>query len=187
MVYNLPHTTPPLGNNILVSESLVDTYGPKYFLLVIDDFNQNHLNKGLVGINSLNRTLKLPSYWNADLSCNPVTKPATYVQNAPRRLSQAQLYTLNEITQSRKATTRDRLSTPTTTDVLGLIPIDKNGAVIGQQIIEDGSTLQLNQRTYFGPVDIDRLKIQLLDEYGRVIDLNYMDWSMSLIFETLYD
>jgi len=51
-----------------------------------------------------------------------------------------------------------------------------------------GLSNQLNRtRYYFGPVDIDRLKIQLLDEYGRVIDLNYMDWSMSLIFETLYD
>jgi hypothetical protein len=186
MVYNLPHTTPPSGNNILVSESLVDTYGPKYFLLVIDDFNQNHLNKGLVGINSLNRTLKLPSYWNADLSCNPVTKPATYVQNAPRRLSQAQLYTLNEITQSRKATTRDRLSTPTTTDVLGLIPIDKNGAVIGQQIIEDGSTLQLNQRTYFGPVDIERMRVRLVDDKGYTVNLNGADWSFALIATILY-
>tara|TARA_B110000967_G_scaffold199223_1_gene233361 strand:+ start:18006 stop:19541 length:1536 start_codon:yes stop_codon:yes gene_type:complete len=186
MVYNVPNTSTPIGNNTLVSESLVDTYGPKYFLLVIDDFNQNHLNKGLVGINSLNRTLKLPSYWNADLSCNTLIKPVSYIQSAPRRLSQAQLYTLNEITQSRKATTRNRLSTPTTTDVLGLIPIDKNGAVIGQQIIEDGSTLQLNQRTYFGPVDIERMRVRLVDDKGYTVNLNGADWSFSLIATILY-
>ncbi len=42
-------------------------------------------------------------------------------------------------------------------------------------------------RDYFGPTDIHRLAITLYDEYGRIIDLNYMDWSMVLSFECLYD
>ena len=42
-------------------------------------------------------------------------------------------------------------------------------------------------REYFGPTDIQRLTITLYDEYGRIIDLNYMDWSMVLTFECLYD
>ena len=42
-------------------------------------------------------------------------------------------------------------------------------------------------REYFGPTDIHRLAITLYDEYGRIIDLNYMDWSMVLTFECLYD
>lgn len=42
-------------------------------------------------------------------------------------------------------------------------------------------------REYFGPGTITRLKIRLLDEYGRVVSLNNMDWSMSVVFEKLYD
>lgn len=42
-------------------------------------------------------------------------------------------------------------------------------------------------REYFGPGTITRLKIKLLDEYGRVVSLNHMDWSMSVVFEKLYD
>jgi len=42
-------------------------------------------------------------------------------------------------------------------------------------------------RTYFGPVDIHRLHIQLMDEYGRVINLNNMDYSFCLTFESIYD
>ena len=42
-------------------------------------------------------------------------------------------------------------------------------------------------REYFGPVDIRSLEIKLIDEYGRIIDLNGMDWSFTLVFETLYD
>lgn len=49
-------------------------------------------------------------------------------------------------------------------------------------------TESLNRtREYFGPVDIQRLSIQLLDEFGRVIDLNNMDWSFVLSFVCLYD
>jgi hypothetical protein len=53
---------------------------------------------------------------------------------------------------------------------------------------DDGLSTQINrQRSYFGPVDIERLEIKLLDEFGRVIDLNNMDWSMALTMECLYD
>jgi hypothetical protein len=53
---------------------------------------------------------------------------------------------------------------------------------------DDGLSTQINrQRSYFGPVDIERLEIKLLDEYGRVIQLNNMDWSMAITMECLYD
>ena len=51
-----------------------------------------------------------------------------------------------------------------------------------------GLSNQLNRtREFFGPVDISRLKIKLLDEYGRTINFNHMDWSMTIVFEKLYD
>jgi len=43
------------------------------------------------------------------------------------------------------------------------------------------------KRDYFGPVRINKMKVQVLDEYGRIVDLNNMDYSLSLRFETLYD
>jgi hypothetical protein len=52
---------------------------------------------------------------------------------------------------------------------------------------DPGLTTQMNRtREYFGPVDIQRLHISLFDEYGRIIDLNNMDWSFTLAFEQLY-
>ena len=41
-------------------------------------------------------------------------------------------------------------------------------------------------RNYFGPVDIEKLRIQVIDEFGRVINLNNMDLSLSLTFVCLY-
>ena len=57
-----------------------------------------------------------------------------------------------------------------------------------QSSSDPGLSTQLNRtREYFGPVDIQRLHISLYDEYGRIIDLNHMDWSFTLSFETLYN
>ena len=42
-------------------------------------------------------------------------------------------------------------------------------------------------RDYFGPVTISKLKFTLYDEYGRIINLNGMDWSMAIVFGTIYD
>ena len=42
-------------------------------------------------------------------------------------------------------------------------------------------------RNYFGPVTIDKLNIQLIDEYGRIIDLNNNDISLVLEFECIYN
>lgn len=53
---------------------------------------------------------------------------------------------------------------------------------------DDGFSTQLNRsRNYFGPVNIERLRITLYDEYGRIVNLNNMDWSCALMFEQIYE
>jgi hypothetical protein len=53
---------------------------------------------------------------------------------------------------------------------------------------DPGLTTQMNRsRDYFGPVDIQKLSVTLYDEYGRVLDINNMDWSFTITLERLYD
>ena len=55
-------------------------------------------------------------------------------------------------------------------------------------ILSDASlVLKAIPREYFGPIDIQKLQIQLLDEYGRVLDLNNMDFSFALKMECMYN
>ena len=42
-------------------------------------------------------------------------------------------------------------------------------------------------RAYYGPVTIKKLRFRLFDEYGRLLDLNGLDWSMAIVFDQLYD
>ena len=49
------------------------------------------------------------------------------------------------------------------------------------------SCCQHIKRTYFGPVSLTKLEIKLMDEYGRILDMNNMDYSLSFELEILYD
>jgi hypothetical protein len=168
--------------------------GPNYFLLVVDDFNQNHLNQGLVNIDDTDTTLNPPSYINADInfSCFSTDQGfnspyPVYIPNAPTRLTQAQLYSANQILENRRNTTNIRTPGPTTTDVLAVIPLKVGGLSFGDKYIEFGSSLLQNERVYFGPVNISRMRVVLRDDKGNVVNLNGADWSFSLISTHLYE
>ena len=196
----LLYTLPPSSS--ITSEALADTYGPKYLILVLDDYNQNHLNKGLVNIATNDTKLSLPSYFTPGQNialppsyfvpgaipvvCDNAGIP-TYVQSNPRKLTQAQIYTINTIQQDRNNTTIDRYTGPTTTDVLALIPVKTYSLLPGQPYIEFGSSLQTNERIYFGPVNIERMKIQLIDDKGNILNMHGNDWSMTIISTHLYE
>jgi hypothetical protein len=168
--------------------------GPNYFLLVVDDFNQNHLNQGLVNIDDTDTTLNPPSYINADInySCFSTDEGfnspyPVYIPNAPTRLTQAQLYSANQILENRRNTTNIRTPGPTTTDVLAVIPLKVGGLSFGDKYIEFGSSLLQNERVYFGPVNISRMRVALRDDKGNIVNLNGADWSFSLISTHLYE
>ena len=52
----------------------------------------------------------------------------------------------------------------------------------------DGSASIVNStRTYYGPVDIQNLRIRLYDEYGRLLSLNHMDWSFAISLTCIHN
>jgi hypothetical protein len=53
-------------------------------------------------------------------------------------------------------------------------------------ISEMSGSLQENIRVYFGPVNIERMKVKLLDDKGNIVNLNGLDWCITIICECLY-
>jgi hypothetical protein len=52
----------------------------------------------------------------------------------------------------------------------------------------ESTSIAINrEKRYFGPVTIQKLKITLYDDLGRILDLNNMDWSLELAFECVYN
>ena len=69
-------------------------------------------------------------------------------------------------------------------NILGMIPITSQSFHIN---FTNGNDFIERKREYFGPVRIQRLKVQLLNQYGDIINLNNMDYSFSLELEIGYD
>ena len=221
-----------------IAQSPANLYGPTYFLLVVDDYNNNRVNNSLVTITNVSNKLDLPSYYssaykNADntfatIGCanvlNPVLPDTAQISNSalpymtrssPRQLTQSQLYTANEILFNR-TTFSNKTFGPSSADVLALIPLSGIGSLrskiaynldpsgnafldtcgnptislatsqFSQPFISLATGLEANERTYFGPVDIDRLRVRLLDDKGNLVNLNDVDWSFSLSVIQLY-
>ena len=209
--------------------SVLNLSGPKYFILVLDDFNQNHINNGLITITELSKSLAMPSYYNSSqphicstvtsigkqltgnfagidsqsataLGINPnnlfnslqdkldfgLTAFPQVLPSAPRTLTQAQIYTVNEIIKNRSKTISFRSKAPTTSDTFALLPIKYGNMKTGDIYVEFSGSVQDNKRIYFGPVNIDRMRITLLDDRGNVVDLHGGEWSITLISQNLY-
>jgi hypothetical protein len=224
MGYRVPYEN--VNQNGNTGSSVLDLIGTKYLILVIDDFNQNHVNNSLVSITEYSSTLKVPNYYSPDVptTCLTVEQSnltqivqqanissildnqgnitdnglliagkyeATFnrrpivLPSAPRNLTQAQLYTINEINKNQNIT-NFRSMAPTTSDILAIIPIKTTGLSTGSILVEFSGSLQDNIRTYFGPVNIERLSIKLINDKGHVINLNGLDWVITLICDCLY-
>jgi hypothetical protein len=54
-------------------------------------------------------------------------------------------------------------------------------------IMENDFNIITEPRRYFGPVDIQRLRIRLFDERGRVLPMNNSNFSFCLDFKMIYD
>jgi hypothetical protein len=228
MGYRLPYYNVDLSGN--VAPCILDLNGTKYLILVIDDYNQNHVNNSLVSISQFSNTLKMPTYYSPDLpyTCitpeqqgNNLTELITGVEadslfngqttnaqnglliagkyqqdytstqimlpSAPRTLTNAQLYTINSINNNNNNLTNYLAKAPTSSDILAIIPVKTSvGVPTGSLLVEFSGSLQDNSRTYFGPVNIDRLAVKLLNDKGNILNLNGNDWCATIIAECLY-
>ena len=68
-----------------------------------------------------------------------------------------------------------------------LARISMQGKGYENVIINDNYSIITEPRTYFGPVDIQRLHITLFDDQGRTLFMNYSDYSFCLKLTVLYD
>lgn len=54
-------------------------------------------------------------------------------------------------------------------------------------LMENDYNIVTEPRTYFGPVDIQRLRVRLFDDRGRLLNMNNANYSFCLDFKMLYD
>jgi hypothetical protein len=172
---------------ILIGDTNVSTNLYNYFLIMLDDYVQNHLNDGLVTITNQETAIAHEPYV---IVCDPVTSQKSYLPadygEPGKKYTPNQLYAFNQKVQSQIVKDKSYSKGPFVQDIFGLIPIKTAGLKIGSVYVEFGGTLQSQQRLYFGPVNISRMRIRLLNDRGNVVDLNNANWSFSFVCEQLY-
>lgn len=176
----------------ITGEAIVDTWGTRYLILTIDDFNNNYFNQGMIGIATRDNSLEPPTYDKAFNYTTSGTNGALQLQQVTtmKTLTNAQINTFNYILNDRNNKSVLKTVSPTTSNVFAKIPITKplqwNVDNLSFPFIEFSGPIQKNERNYFGPVDITRMKVSLLDDKGRQLNLNGLDWSFSLNVKHLY-
>lgn len=171
-----------------ISDAIPDLKGPRYLYLIVDDFKRNHTTNNLVTITNIDENISIPSYFNHHMPLNETNcnnNIVTVLPSAPRTLTQAQIYTINEV-MKHKNRTNYYSSSPNESDILAIIPLKHNGLTIGDRIVETSGQLQDNKREYNGPVDLDRIGVKLMDDCGFIVDLNGSDWTLTLMYEYIY-
>lgn len=108
-------------------------------------------------------------------------------RSAPRTLTNAQIHTVNELQRAQRISSVSFLApSPTPTNVLGVVPVKTSlGVPTGSLMVEFSGSLQDCQRTYLAPVNLSRLAVKLLDDRGRVLNLNGGNWCATLLAECL--
>jgi hypothetical protein len=115
------------GRLAIIGDSVCNTNLYNYFLLVIDDFIQNHVNDGLITIASVENDIALPSYAsNVSYQCDPITgrrvAGTVGTNNQFTNLTAKQLYSMNQILDARRSSSTYTAG-PYMRDVFGLIPV----------------------------------------------------------------
>jgi len=155
----------------------------------LDDYIQNHLNDGLVTITRNQTAIGLPGYsYSTTQICDPATNTLVSTstqQSNSDNVSANQLYSLNQSITSQQNILKTYSPGPFIKDLFGIVPI-KPPSKTGDYYIEFGGSLQNQERLYFGPVNIRKMSIQLLNDRGDIVDLNGSNWSFSFICEQLY-
>lgn len=179
------------ANETITGNALLDVYGPRYILLEIEDFNNNHFNRNFVAIDDSISKANYPSYYTPDISLSDPSVKFTIDSNGntvwiDSGLTHAQQQTISSVYQSRIQENKleNKVTGMKTNDILSKLPVqytsNYNTLIIGYNFINK------NERLYYGPVKINRIKIALYNDKGQLLRLNKQDFSITLQTDEFY-
>jgi len=191
---NAPIVDSTTGSISIRSDTAVNLNIYNNFLIIVDDFIQNHVNDGLITLSSVEKDIEQSNNISRMLrGCDPVTGlPILLNYTNPKAynsMSNKSAYATNIIDYERTVRAKSMVSNerqgPNVKDVFAMVPL-KPGAP-GSLFVEYGGTLQNQDRKYFGPVRVQKLSIKLMNDNGETVDLNNNDWSFGVICEIIAD
>lgn len=179
--------TVPLGGNVQGGAVAMVPH-TKYFVVVVEDFNNNQTADTLVQNNIKPENSKPTSYFTQDPLLDKITPEnlSSYLANVPNRtLTKSQLYTISQQNMEKinMGYQNARLEVHAPNQVLATIPFEASKASWGDMVFTDKNKYL---REYHSPTNIDRLEVKIYDDKGYLIHLNGSNWCMTLLTNNLY-
>jgi len=170
----------PGADNALTANSPIDVYGPKYFILSLEDYNPR-LSAGLYNITSAKgaAAVSIPDFYKTiHIDCK--TREGS--------LTRAQQYSINAVKESSTVNNNvsgfsNKLSGPISGSAFAIIPLIGITTLRPEPYVKFGADLAIFKRNYAAPTIIERFTVRLTDDKGNLVNLNDNDWSFSLIVE----
>ena len=185
--YKLTSSSP-----ITAEATFVEVPMTKYISVVVNDFNNNQANGTVVQPKNDMLFIKPTTHYNYQSNKNNkclsnIKNTETlnsFINEEDRVLTKAQLYSRLQVNRHAEALNQQtfKLDCNTKNNVLAIIPID-NSISFGNYYFND--KVKYN-REYHGPVEIEKLHVQLYNDKGVLLNLNGNNWNMTLTTENLY-
>tara|TARA_B110000208_G_C11760186_1_gene426591 strand:- start:444 stop:2000 length:1557 start_codon:yes stop_codon:yes gene_type:complete len=180
----------------ITGESTLDMIGPTYLYIVLDDFNNNKPNQNLVSFQNNVSAFTMPSYYvktTMGKNCN-LTNPE-YINSSnihcgkkyankdlSSNLTSKQRYTIDQIRLAMNGQRSERYSSPNSADILAKINVQ-----LGRTHTQvEEVNLEYKKRFYFGPVNLKKLHVRLINDKGMDVNLNRNDWNFSFYATMVY-
>jgi hypothetical protein len=160
----------------------------KYFVVVVDDFNNNQTADTMIQNNIKPENSKPTSYFTQDPFLDKLTPDnvSSYIANVPNRtLTKNQLYTISQqnLEKQNLSLQNTRLEVHAPNQVIATIPFEETKNTWGTMIFTDKNKYI---REYHSPTNIDRILVKIYDDKGFLLNLNGNNWCMTLITNNLY-
>jgi hypothetical protein len=175
----------------ITGDTVVSVNIYSYFMIVLDDYNLNRMTDGIVTTTQQSTDIALPSYANRTMiQCDPGNGSRTIATSVLTNTGRKNL-TQNQVSAVNANLTAAGFKKYTTgaftKDVLAIIPLKLTGLPNNSVYVINGSDLAGQERSYFGPVNLQRMTVKLVNDKGETVDLNGADWSMTLLCEQMYN
>jgi len=183
--YNEDNTITMTYVNTCKAEAVACVTDTKYVVIAIDEYNKNITNGTLVQTKLDTCTIKPTMYWNyQDSKCLQGVTCDNINSYINKNLTRSQLYSQAQFNTNKSQLNQQalRLDCNTPNNVLGLVPFE-NKSSFGDYFFTDKVNYK---REYHGPIDIEKLQIQLFNDKGFPLTFNGVDWNITLSTEHLY-
>lgn len=171
-------------NAALVADVPPDVYGPKYFVLNVDDFTNQGLTGGLMNITNTKTkvSLSVTDYYKT-------IRASCLLREG--NLTNAQKISLNNVIEENTPINTNgfvnKMPGPNSGGAFAYVPLINIPALRTQQlpVTAYGADVAIFERKYFKPTKLERMHVGLIDDKGNLVNLYDNEWTFSLIVDEM--